>query len=254
MELLRDPSSQIIPRTGNVDRSRQSLKMDLLLSPRRRTLVQALGAVTLLTACGEQRWAHQRGGVVFPYQPVAAMDEWGMKSKEFRFWWVRAIAGGVLFAAWAFVNLLFAVPKWEGDGAGDEPPRAADAKRGVPDDPVYPQRSMSWADALLPYWVPMHGGDYLVIPKVGSSVAKLHAARALCDQQLATQLHFDSPFALLSEATARQMNQLLADSRGRTYAIFKLEPDFAQALRIRGLEHEAATPAPKSGEKKCSRI
>lgn len=30
--------------------------MDTLLSPRRRTFVHALGAATLLTACGEQRW------------------------------------------------------------------------------------------------------------------------------------------------------------------------------------------------------
>lgn len=202
----------------------------------RETLPFALSALLELSVLLTGALVHQRRNVVFPYQPVTALTRWSRGADELQPRLLRIIAAGTLLAMRTLINLVFAEATNDGDGKYRERFGPTPGTFEVPEDPVYPDRTMSWGNQLLPYWVPMHGGDYLVIPNTQRCVRQLHAARALCEQGATTQLHFDAPFPLLSETATRQMTRLLPDARGRTYAIFKISPSFAQALRIRVLE------------------
>ena len=113
-------------------------------------------------------------------------------------------------------------------------------------DPIYPDRSLNWASILLPYWSPLHTGDYLFIPNNGRTPKAITAAKALAWQDAAVQLSYQATFDQLNLETANRMHKLTPDARLLTYSVFRLEPGFAQALRIYALETHTTVHTAKS--------
>ncbi len=196
----------------------------------RETLPFGLAALLEICVLLTGAIAERIGPVVSPYQPLTMLAEFKQKAHAFPRWWQRALAGFATFLARAGVNLFYVLPTHK-DASQQMDERAKVGRVVLDDDPVYPQRALGWATVLLSYWFPMHEGDFIVIPN-GRSPMALTAARALTYQNAAVQLSHQCEYSLLTAEIANRLQKLIPNPGALSYAVFRLEPGFAQALRI----------------------
>ena len=157
--------------------------------------------------------------------------------------WLKRLAVYLALAASKLmVNLLFAQQQTTSEKENAAIAVETDEDALTRRDPVYPTRELDWATLLVPYLLANHDGDYLVVPNTTRCAKMLMAARALEYQGAAVLLNLNVPWTCVAtyRPAANQFERLLPDARNLNYAIYKLTPPFAQAMRLQILQPASA--------------
>ncbi len=181
--------------------------------------------------------AVRSGQPPFSFQPTHMLAGLQTRAKQQNNWLIQLMMLSVLAVSMLTVNLFFARPdKTANDRA--HTPVDTDQDVVIPCDPVYPARELDWGILLAPYLLANHDGDYLVVPNTTRCTKVLIAARALEYQCAAVLLNLDVPWANVASYRPAEMQfeRLLPDARNLHYAIYKLTPAFAQAMRLQMLQ------------------
>ena len=180
--------------------------------------------------------AARSGAPAFPYRPGEMLRRW-----ETRLAGQRPGLGSWLSLFWlglckTLLNLLFTRP---------QAIAAPAALPAVAPDPRYGRRELEWSRLLAHHLFANDAGEYLVIPNAGAYSASLLAAQALEYQGHAARLNLDVSWETVSSywPVASRFGQRLPDVIEMRYAVYKLKPDFAQALRLKLLESVPAVAA-----------
>jgi len=138
---------------------------------------------------------------------------------------------GIFFAK-GLANLLWATAP---QNTEESPVKTATNHIGaLPEDPCFPPREVGWAvDSLAPYLVTLHDGDYVCIPAGRNRKASM-AARALAYQHAATLISTQLPWSAIctNRAVADQLQRIIPMAGGLSWEVYRLAPDFAQAVRL----------------------
>ena len=181
--------------------------------------------------------AVRSGQAPFPLQPTRMLASLQNRAEQqangpFRLVMLLSLAMFKLI-----VNLFFARPgRMSHSAEGNIAALKHDAV--VISDPVYPPRELDWALLLAPYLLPNHDGDYLIVPNTKQCARVQMAARALEYQSAVVLLNLDVLWGSLASywPAANQFERLLPSARNLHYAVYKLVPAFAQAMRLQLLQ------------------
>lgn len=175
--------------------------------------------------------AARRGAPLLALNPDQALAVWQAKAEtEPRFGKKLLHLLGLALCKGLF-NMLWAYPAADGTTLIDRPSRKSGFT--VDADPVYPGRELDWATSLAPFLISFHDDDYVCIPAGRSPKASM-AARALRYQGAATLINSLVPWDVVAanRVAAHQLQKLVPDAKVLSWEVFKLEPSFAQALRL----------------------
>lgn len=184
--------------------------------------------------------ASRRGTSPFAFKPDQALAAWHAKAEAENRFGMKTLHLLGLALCKAVFNMLWAYPATNGTTTLiDRPSRNSGFT--IDADPVYPGRELSWATSLAPYLISFHDDDYVCIPAGRSPKASM-AARALRYQGAATLINSLVPWEAVAgnRVAAHQLQKLVPDAKGLSWEVFKLEPSFAQALRLMLLGGERA--------------
>ena len=172
----------------------------------------------------------QRGSSPFPLDPEALVEGYETRAATASSGYVRAINAVALNVAKLFFNLFWA-------NAPQPSPTHAGAGHIAPvtyADPAYPEREINWAiERLAPYMVSLHDEDYVCIPAGGNSRATM-AARALAFNGAIGLMNTQVPWSKIAtnRIAATHLQKLVPGAYGMSWEVYKLLPNFAQAMRI----------------------
>ena len=176
--------------------------------------------------------ASRRGASPFAFRPDEALASWRAKANSEAHFGLKMFHLASLALCMGLFNMLWAYP------ATDRPTTLVDkparhSSFTLDADPVYPGRELSWASSLAPFLISFHDDDYVCIPAGRSPKASM-AARALRYQGAATLINSLVPWDAVAgnRVAAYQLQKLVPDAKGMPWEVFKLEPSFAQALRL----------------------
>lgn len=189
--------------------------------------------------------AVRSGQPPFPFQPNRMLAGLEMRAAQQKSWLVQLVMLFALSVSKLVVNLFFAQ---QDDMGTDGTTTSGDTDQAVVirADPIYPNRELDWGILLAPYLLANHDGDYLVIPNTTHCAKALMAASALTYQEAAVRLNLEASWDNIASyrLAANQFGRLLPDARNLHYAVYKLTPAFAQAMRLQMLQVASQSPTP----------
>jgi hypothetical protein len=192
--------------------------------------------------------AVRSGQPPFPFQPNRTLERLEARAAQEKNWLVQLTMYLALSLSKLAVNLFFAQ---QGDmDSGTAAFADTDRDSTIHPDPAYPSRELDWGILLAPYLLANHDGDYLVIPNISRGARALMAASALTYQGAAVRLNLEAPWISIASyrLAAEQFERLLPDARNLHYAIYKLTPAFAQAMRLQMLQAASQPRTPPADQ------
>lgn len=170
--------------------------------------------------------AVRSGQAPFPFDPVATIASLKSTAEQQKYALVRWAILLLMFPFKLIINLFFA----KEHAIGDAQKTNYDDPIIIGPDPIFPHREIGRIALLLSHLFSNHDGDYLIIPNRQDCLIALTAARALVYQQVAILISQNVSWHVLSN------NQLVSShlnlNEDTIYAVFKLAPSFAQAMRL----------------------
>ncbi len=176
--------------------------------------------------------ASRRGAAPFGFRPMEILAAWQDKARAEPRFAVKLAQMLAIMLVKGAVNMLWAYPSID----EVRPATASKTSRGgfaMGADPQFPARELAWATSLAPFLVPFHGDEYVCIPAGRSPKASM-AARTLCYRGAAVLIHGQAVWEAIAtnRVAAFQLQRLVPDAKALAWEVFKLEPSFAQALRL----------------------
>lgn len=176
--------------------------------------------------------AVRSGQAPFPFQPTVILADLKSRADQESNFLKKLLMLLLLGLFKLLVNLFFSKEGVSFSGAVT--PVHADQLRRVPE---FPSRELNWGRLLTPYMIANHDGDYLVIPNIPNCAKPLTAAGSLRFQGAAVLLSLTVPWSAVADyqPVVSHFGHLV-DAQNLSYAIYKLSPDFAQAMRLQILQ------------------
>lgn len=180
--------------------------------------------------------AAKRGQPLYAMQPNAWLASWKAAAAAEQRTWAKASHAVGISCAKGLANLLWSYPEVIEKQSRVRPHETTGLPSEVElvSEPVYPLRELMWGLGLVPYLFLVHDCEYACIP----------AGRKLRASLAAQALHFRGVVDLLSTnvgldlvekynpSVVMQLQRLVPDAGNIAWELYRLEPGFAQALRV----------------------
>lgn len=175
--------------------------------------------------------AARRGPPPFAFRPNNSIAAWQAAANAQPGTAAKMLNMVAIVAVKCACNMLWAYEVDDKPHATAQPRPSGQVNRGA--DPVFPGREVAWAADLLPFLVTLHNDDYVCIPAGRRPKASM-AARALHYQGAAVLISSQVSWQAVAanRVAAFQLQKIVPDAKLILWEVFKLEPSFAQALRL----------------------